>query len=69
MARDDDEYHLQRLPDELRHLAVLRVLVAPDDKVEHARGVPEHAGRVRLRHPDQRLAVHLDDLGSYSVVS
>ena len=65
----DNHPHLERLPDELRDLAVVGVLVAADDEVEDARGVAEDGGRVRLRHAHQRLAVNLDDLQDDGVKS
>ena len=52
--------HLETLPDQLSHLAVLRVLLAADDEVDESLGVSQHWGSVGLGHSNQTGAVNLE---------
>ena len=47
-----ENIHLETLPDELRHLAVLGVLLPPDDELDEASSVAEHRGGVGLGDAD-----------------
>ena len=47
-----EDIHLETLPDELRHLAVLRVLLPPDDELDETSSVAEHRGGVGLGDSD-----------------
>ena len=55
-----ENIYLETLPDELRHLAVLRILLPPDDELDEAGGVPEHGGGVGLGDAHETRAVHLE---------
>ena len=47
-----EDIHLETLPDELRHLAVLGVLLPPDDELDETSSVAEHRGGVGLGDSD-----------------
>ena len=47
-----ENIYLETLPDELRHLAVLGVLLPPDDELDEASSVAEHRGGVGLGDAD-----------------
>ena len=55
-----ENVYLETLPDELRHLAVLRVLLPPDDELDEAGCVPEHGGGVGLGDAHETRTVHLE---------